>query len=400
MASKHVDIIIVGAGLIGSTLALALAQQQNKGKRKPLTIALVERSPQLNENPIPNQRVVALGKVATDLLNDLGILNKLGKAFCNSYERMFVWDESSHGELEFVAQEHDLLQLGSMVDSVQCTLLLQQQVCRTSSIKTYFDCSPASLGFVEGANGERLAQLHLTDDTLSAPLIIAADGASSWLRRQAKIFINHRPYQQKGIVARIQTERSHENTAWQRFLTTGPVALLPVENNQSSIVWSADNARATELMALSDDEFEVQLAQALDNELGRVSLLTKRVAFPLVSQKAQSYFARNVALIGDAAHSIHPLAGQGANLGFKDVQALVDILNEDNVELLSDVELLVRYQRKRKADNQQVDVMMSALHHAYQSRSPLWLALRGGGMNVINRSELFKSWLVNQAIGL
>ena len=94
------------------------------------------------------------------------------------------------------------------------------------------------------------------------------------------------------------------------------------------------------------------------------------------------------------------MAGQGANLGFKDVQALVDILSEDNVELLSDVELLVRYQRKRKADNQQVDVMMSALHHAYQGRSPLWLALRGGGMNVINRSELFKSWLVNQAVGL
>jgi len=396
MDTKHVDIIIVGAGLIGASLALSLA---NTKKNKPLKIAVVERAEPLRDNLIPNQRVVALGKTATNILDELGVLAKLGSSFCNPYEHMFVWDECSHGELSFSAQEHHLPVLGHMIDSTQCSLLLQQEIEKTPSISAYYNTTAQALKFDDQSSKSRVAQLHVSNQILSAPLIIAADGAQSWLRQKAKIFTNHRSYQQSGIVARIQTEHSHKDTAWQCFLKTGPIALLPVEKNQSSIVWSADTVKANYLMSLSDREFELQLSQALGNKLGEISLLSKRVAFPLVSQQAESYFKRNVVLVGDAAHTIHPLAGQGANLGFKDIQALVKILSADNVIDFSDVTLLERYQRKRKADNQQTDFMMSALHHIYRGQLPAWLTLRGLGMNGLNRLDLLKSWLVAQASG-
>lgn len=384
-----VDIIIVGAGLIGSALALLLA------KRKPnLCIAIVERGPQLLDNHFPNQRVVALGRVATEILDDVGILPKLGASFANPYEKMFVWDEYSDGELSFNAKEHDLDALGSMVDSVQCTLLLQQAIAVTDSIKTFYSSEPVSFTRYGGQ-----AQLSLADETLKAPLIIAADGASSWLRKQVKIFANHRAYKQKGIVAKISTERPHLNTAWQRFLSSGPLAFLPVADNQCSIVWSAGEQLSMELMSLNNDEFAQRLSQAFEGRLGHVSVLSKPIAFPLVSQQAQTYFTQNVALVGDAAHSIHPLAGQGANLGFKDIQALTELLCNESVTCFSDVGLLQAYQRCRQKDNQQTDFMMSALHHAFQGRLPVWMLARGLGMNILNRSEGIKNMLVKQAIG-
>jgi len=392
---KKFDIVVVGAGLIGSALALALVKQSSS-RGKALRVALVERTPQLKSNELPNQRVIALGKAATDLLAMVNVFDQLSPSFSNPYERMFIWDENSNGELEFTASEHKLSRLGYMVDSVQCTLLLQRQVEQVAEISTFYNSEALSFSRIN----QSTVELELSSETLQAPLMVAADGASSWLRSQAKIFANHRSYQQKGIVAKITTEESHQNTAWQRFLSTGPLALLPVEKNQCSIVWSVSNPQVSELMSLDKGAFEQSLMNALGGKLGKVSLLSKRLSFPLVSQQAQSYFVRNVGLIGDAAHSIHPLAGQGANLGFKDVIALVDTLTGESVVSLSDVRLLHRYQQLRKVDNQQTDFMMTALHHAYSETLPAWLALRGLGMNSVDRSNAIKAFLVTQAAGL
>ena len=395
MATKKFDIVIVGAGLIGSALALALVRASTR-KGKSLQVAVVERSSQLQLNEMPNQRVIALGKVASDLLTSVGVFDQLTTAFSNPYERMFIWDENSNGELEFSAEEHKLPLLGYMVDSVQCTLLLQREVEQTEGITTYYQSDALCFS----RTNRSIAELTLPDVRLQAPIMIAADGASSWLRKQAKIFANHHSYHQRGIVAKISTEEPHQNTAWQRFLSEGPLALLPVEKNQSSIVWSVSNHQATELMNLSQVAFEQRLTQALGKKLGKVSLLSQRLSFPLTSQQAQSYFVRNVGLVGDAAHSIHPLAGQGANLGFKDVVALVHILTDESVTSLSDVRLLHRYQKLRKADNQQTDIVMTALHYAYRESMPAWLAVRGVGMNAVDRSKALKAIFVNQAIGL
>ena len=395
MNTKTFDIVIVGAGLIGSALALALVKK-SLSQGCPLSIALVERSAQLTSNSMPNQRVIALGRVATNLLREIGVFDQLGASFANPYQRMFVWDEHSDGKLDFNAQEHDIDKLGYMVDSVQCTLLLQDEVARTSQISTYY--SKEATSFNHGSDG-LTARLTLDDIALEAPLMVAADGASSWLRQQAKIFANHRSYKQHGIVAKIRTEKTHQDTAWQRFLSDGPLALLPVENNECSIVWSVKDESLEHMMQLSDAEFEIRLSQALGGKLGKVTLVTKRLAFPLVSQQAQTYFAKNVALVGDAAHSIHPLAGQGANLGFKDVVSLVGVLLDEPAQALSNVGLLHRYQRARKTDNQQTDLMMSALHHAFQGELPAWTVLRGAGMNMVDRSKTLKTFFVQQAIG-
>lgn len=386
---KKVDIIIVGAGLIGSALALTLVQRNPR-----LSIAVVERSAQLSENVFPNQRVVALGRVATDILDSVGVLEQLGSEFANPYSQMFIWDENSHGELAFNAQEHGIAQLGYMIDSVQCTLLLQQKVSQQASIQTHFACQAQSF-----KRAQKGVNLDLGDHVISAPLIVAADGASSWLRKQAKIFANHRSYNQQGIVAKIKTQEIHQNTAWQRFLSSGPLALLPLADNQCSIVWSVDESRSAELMSMNEGQFTEQLSQALGCKLGKISILSKPVAFPLISQQAEKYFVRNVVLVGDAAHSIHPLAGQGANLGFKDIQALTDILMQVPASSFDDIQLLDAYQRKRKIDNEQTDFMMSALHHAYQDNVPTWLTLRGTGMNMINRSTGLKDILIKQAVG-
>ena len=394
MQSQKVDIIIVGAGLIGCSLALMLAKQKSLAGNKNFTIALVERSVQLTENKSPNQRVVALGKLATELLSQIGVIDALGRDACYSYQGMTVWDENSDGELVFNAEELNQQSLGHMIDSVQCTIELQKAVEKANKITPYYQAKTESLTVNKSG-----AQLTLNDTVLSAPLIIAADGGASWVRQQAKIFANHRPYQQKGIVAKIETAGSHQDTAWQRFLSTGPLALLPVNDNQCSIVWSADDSYAQELMALNDKEFEHALQHALGNKLGKVKVLTKPVAFPLVSQQTEKYFTRHVALVGDAAHRIHPLAGQGANLGFKDVNVLIDILTAENVSDLSNISLLKRYETLRQSDNKQTDFVMSALHHAYQDNIPAWLLMRGLGMNLINRSKSLKGWLVNQALG-
>jgi len=386
---KHYDVIIVGAGLIGSALALLLAKDSN------LKIAVFERSPQLEYNLHPNQRVVALGSVATGVLDDIGILSKFGREFCHSYERMFVWDENSEGELAFCAAEQQLERLGFMIDSVQCTLLLQQLMVATPQITCHFQSDLQRLQL--GADG---ATLSTIGGACHAPLIVAADGANSWLRGQAKIFANHHDYQQQGIVARIQTSDSHQDTAWQRFLSSGPLAILPLADNQSSIVWSADNERAAAMMSLDDEQFCESLQSALGQKLGDVTLRSKRVAFPLQSQKADTYFKRHVALVGDAAHSIHPLAGQGANLGFKDIKSLSSLLVTSEKSALGSLTLLQKYQRSRKGDNEQTDLMMSLLHTLYQSNMPLWLTARGLGMSWLNASERIKRLLIKQAMGL
>jgi len=244
---------------------------------------------------------------------------------------------------------------------------------------------------------------------------VAADGGRSWVRQQAKIFANRHQYQQQGIIARVSCELGHQDTAWQRFLNTGPVAVLPIADdqygsNQGSIVWSANDQRANELMSLDESAFTLELSQALQGRLGEISLLSARQAFPLMSQQAERYYARNIVLVGDAAHSIHPLAGQGANLGFKDIEALVALVSgadsrnidsdKKNSTNLASLELLEQYQTLRRSDNLQTDRMMSALHLVYQNKSP-WLNLaRGTGMNWLSNSGPIKNILAKQAIGL
>ncbi|MFT4629192.1 MAG: 2-octaprenylphenol hydroxylase [Arenicella sp.] len=416
------DVIVVGAGLVGSAFALLLSKvfREHRG----LKIAVVEHAAMLTKADQQNQRVVALGDAATDVLKQVGVFGSLATSACHAYDKMFVWDENSDGEISFAAQDYNKTSLGYLIDSQEATRLLQSQLAADENIHTFYDFSAVSLSFACADRSSVLApgtgdgfgaELRSNNAILRAPLVVAADGNRSWVRQQAKIISSQHDYQQRGIVAKIHTELSHKNAAWQRFLETGPVAALPLADNQSSIVWSANLTLAEELMAMSDKDFETALARALEARLGKIQLLSRRLSFPLKSQRADRYFKNGVVLIGDAAHSIHPLAGQGANLGFKDAASLAKVLKralENNsrsrasssfktdTSHLGDLAILERYQRARKLDNQQTDIMMSALHLAYQNNAPWWLGARSVGMNWIGSSISIKRLLTRQAMGI
>lgn len=388
MQAHKSDITIVGAGLIGSALALWLAKHTDH------SIALVERSALMKHPEESNQRVVALGALATNFLDDIGVLSTLDTDHCYAYQKMLVWDENSDGELVFESRDAGEPYLGHMIDSQMCTYQLQQAVS-SSRVDCRFGVLASDLDL-----NQQGASLETGLGRVDSKLLVAADGARSWVRQQAKIFANHQSYGQRGIVAKIETEKSHQDCAWQCFLSTGPVAILPLADNQSSIVWSADNALAEQLQEMTDDEFSDALSKALQGRLGSVTVLSERQTFPLASLRAERYFKRNLVLLGDAAHSIHPLAGQGANLGFKDAHVLGELLASAKAAVLGSPRLLSVYQTKRQSDNNQTDSLMSALHQAYQFDLPVWMLARGLGMNVINGSNFLRNTLARQAMGL
>lgn len=391
MASRF-DIGIVGAGLIGSALALWL------NKHSDFSVCLIEQQAALNEPETNNQRVVALGALANNFLADIGVFQTLGTGHAHPYSTMCVWDDNSDGELNFSADALGQANLGHMVDSPMCNYKLQQALL-SSDVSCYFDTSVTKID-----QQSKRAKLEIesagSSESLNCNLLVAADGARSWLRQQAKIFANTQSYGQKGIVATIETEHSHQDCAWQGFLETGPVAVLPLANNQSSIVWSADNSRAEELLKLSEKGFESALSQALRNRLGRVSLRSIRQSFPLKSLQAERYFAANIVLVGDAAHSIHPMAGQGANLGFKDALALGRLLLTADKSSIASPRLLSKYQLQRQNDNRQTDALMTALHHVYRVDLAAFMLARGAGMNLLNASPLLRKALTAQAMGI
>ena len=383
------DVVIVGAGMVGTALALQLSTSTS------LSICLLERASMLTESAAPNQRVVALGQLAQNLLSELDVFQKLSESYAFPYQAMTVWDDSSTGLLQFSASDVNEPQLGFMVDAIRCNYLLQQQCVDDPRITCRLD---TQLNAVE--NKPQSAWLDTDQGRISARLVVAADGANSWVRRQAQIFTNQFDYQQSGIVTRVVSEKPHENCAWQRFLDTGPVAFLPLAENQCSIVWSVDSLELSSLMTCTDEAFADRLAASIEYRLGGLRLLDKRQAFMLRSLRAARYFDQRVVLVGDAAHSIHPLAGQGVNLGLHDVACLSRVLGSVANEEIADAMTLERYQRRRKPANEQVDRAMSLLRAAYQPGPSLWHAVRGAGMNLISRSPLMRRLLVRQALGV
>ena len=392
------DLIIVGAGMVGSALALAL---QDQG----LEVLLVDGGP-LSVKPFDPQaafepRVSALSAASQRILERLGVWDGIAARRACPYGEMQVWDGSGTGQIHFSAASVHAESLGHIVEN---------RVVQDALLERLHD---SSIGLLPGARLEQLRRsgdgwlLSLNDGReLRAPLLIAADGANSAVRRLAGCATREWDYLHHAIVTSVRCAKPHQATAWQRFTDDGPLAFLPLAGPECehwcSIVWSVTPTEAERLMALDDAGFRRVLGFAFEHRLGEVLHADARVCIPLRQRHAKRYVEDGLALIGDAAHSIHPLAGQGVNLGFLDVAVLAEVLLHaaQRGERLGDVKVLSRYERRRMPHNLAMMAAMEGFERLFQA-DPLpvrWL--RNSGLNWIDELPEAKALFVRQALGL
>jgi 2-octaprenylphenol hydroxylase len=385
------DVAIVGAGMVGAALALRLTQQG-------FDVALIEsREPAVwNSSDELDLRVVALAPSSIEFLENVGAWHAISDARIASFRRMRVWDASAPGSLHFDAADRGEASLGAIVENRLIQSVLWNAM-RSASIDAHV---PAHVVATEIADDRRT--LWFDDGTsLAARLVVAADGAESALRKMTGIETTDRDYAQRAIVAHVQTARPHESTAWQRFLPDATLAFLPLADGRSSIVWSLPETDATQLLALDDAAFCRELGAAFDFRLGEITAVTKRVAIPLRMRLANTYVAPRFALVGDAAHVVHPLAGQGVNLGLRDAAELADILataktsNRD----FSAAHALRRYDRRRRSDATLSAHGFDAIQRVFGNASPVLATLRGAGLALVDRIAPLKKAFARHAAG-
>jgi len=338
----QIDVAVVGGGVVGAACALVLA-------REGLQVALVEgREPAHWSREHPDLRVYAFAPDNAALLEDAGAWSTVHEARAHPYRRMRVWDAAGGDELRFDADALGRTQLGWIIENA---LLVDRLWAALPAAGVDIRCPARVEAMEQDADG---VTLRLDDGArLDARLAVAADGADSTLRRLAGLEISGRDYAQRGVVAFVRTERAHEDTAWQRFLPTGPLAFLPFEEGLSSIVWTLPDNEAARVLAIDDGEFNRELTLAMGGQLGEVTLASQRAAFPLKRQLAKDYVAGRVIVAGDAAHVVHPLAGQGVNLGLRDVVALRDGIRAANAKRADwdAPHRLERWARQRRSEN-------------------------------------------------
>ncbi len=388
------DIAIVGGGLVGLVLAALL---KDTGQR----IAVVEARPpeRLPDNAELDLRMSALAPASRALLTRLGIWEQIPAARVCAYERMCVWQaEGSAGSarsISFAAAEMGEADLGYIVENHAVRQLLWQQLEGTDSVELITGLEAATL-----SETPQLCELGFADGTLlSSRLLVGADGGRSWVRSQFGIDWHERAYGHAGLVANIASEKPHEFTAWQRFLPSGSIALLPLTDGRSSLVWSCPEEEADRLKQISAEAFSKELTAATDGVLGALRCTSARASFPLAMGYASAYTGRRFALIGDAAHRVHPLAGQGANLGLLDAAALAENLHEHLARPLADPGdplALRNYERQRKGDNLITMGMMDALQRLFTSSAG---ELAGTGMQLVDRFQPLKNKLARYAMG-
>ena len=392
------DLMIVGAGMVGSALALAL-------KDSGLNILLLDGSP-LSVKPFTAQdpfesRVSALSAASQRILQRLGAWDGIRSRRLSPYSHMHVWDGSGTGHIHFSAASVHAEVLGHIVENrvVQDALLECLQGTDTQMLAN------ARLEQMRRSGDDWL--LTLADGrTLRAPLVIAADGANSAVRRLTGCETREWDYQHHAIVTSVRCAQAHLQTAWQRFTDHGPLAFLPLEREGQqdwcSIVWSTTPEQAEKLMALDDEAFCRELEFAFEGRLGDVLSADPRVRVPLRQRHAKRYVAEGLALIGDAAHTIHPLAGQGVNLGFLDAAVLADVLLHatDRRERLADVRVLSRFERRRMPHNLALMAAMEGFERLFQSDSLTARLIRNTGLKWVNQMPEAKALFVRQALGL
>lgn len=385
------DVAVVGGGMVGAAAALALAKA---GFATALLEARAPRPWQTADEV--DLRVVGLAPSSIALLDELDVWTSIRAARAGPYAHMHVWDGASGTAIDFDAADEGRDLLGWIVENDLVQWILWQAL-ETAGVRRL--CPAEVRGFEVR---EDRVTLELADgESLSARLLVAADGAASPLRELAGIATRERDYAQRAVVAHVATERVHERTAWQHFLPGGPLALLPLADGRSSIVWSLPEEEAQRVLALDDAAFMQELGVASDFRLGRIVSTTQRAAFPLRLRLAESYQAERFVLLGDAAHAVHPLAGQGVNLGLRDVAELRDVLAEarDAGRDFAAAHVLRRYARRRQSADTLDARGFDALARIYAWQSSPLVAVRGLGVRLLDRLAPLKRRVAMHAAG-
>lgn len=402
--TQRFDIAIIGAGIAGSALAAALG---NEGLR----IALVEaRSLAMAELPAARDlqhfdaRVSAITPRSKLLLEKLGAWESIADYRQCPYRHMTVWDAEGTGVIEFDCNDVNAPALGHIVENRAIVNALLARVADCGDITAFDGVQLQDCAHVEEAPG-----VHVRLDgglTLEADLLVAADGAVSPVREMMAFPTREWDYGHRAIVTTVQVEHPHQDTCWQRFLTSGPLAFLPLpgedDRHYCSIVWSLREELVDDLLALDDRAFCGALEQAFEGRLGKVLDCAPRFAFPLRQRHAIDYVQPGVALVGDAAHTIHPLAGQGINLGLQDVGVLAEEVLAGHARGLNpgQLALLRRYQRRRKGENLLMMAAMDGFKALFEQQALPLRWLRNAGMRGVGRIGPLKQQLIRHAMGV
>lgn len=385
------DAVVVGGGVVGATCALALAAEG-------LQVALVEgREPSPWSPQRPDLRVFAFAADNAALLQSLGVWAQIERGHVCPYRRMTVWDAGGGGDLGFDADMLGRRELGWIVEN---GLLVDRLWAALPAAGVQVYCPARVEAMEQDAHSVRL---RLDDGRrVEAGVAIAADGGESTLRRLAGLEVSRQDYGQRGVVGYVDSELPNQATAWQRFLDTGPLAVLPYEKHRSSIVWTLPDAEAERVLALDDASFARELTNAFAGRLGAMTMASPRAAFPLRLQLAKRYVAGRVLTLGDAAHVVHPLAGQGVNLGVRDVAGLRDLVREaaQRRQDWSSPHRLQRWARTRRSENTVAAYGFDAINSVF-SNDELHLTLaRGALLGLAGRVPPLLSLFWKRASGL
>ena len=388
MSKTDFDIIIVGGGMVGASLACAL-------KNTPLRIAIIEAfEPDSLKQPSYDDRAIALSYGSQRIFETMGLWPQF-KDFTTAITDIHISDRGHFGVTRLSANDEKVPALGQVITARAMGNALNHALSQQDNLALFCPAMVQSLNQFDD-----YAEIKIDNgQKLSAQLIIAADGAQSTLRHLLGLGALEHDYQQTAVTTNITSERAHNGRAFERFTDTGPIAFLPMSDNRCSLVWTVKKGDESAILELADDDFLAQLQDRFGYRLGKLIKVGQRNSYPLKLMQADQPIQPRVILIGNAAHSLHPIAGQGFNLGLRDVAALADVLADKTTDC-GDSRLLHDYAQWRQNDQDKVIGSTSTLVSLFSNNNPLLGHFRGAGLSLIDIIPPAKHWLAKQSMGL